>query len=258
MIYGPDISVRKIREQLSEQFGLKNFVQDKSGVKCIELISAGFTASEPAIFGEVNQDYVYRELEWYKSQSLNVNDIPGGPPSIWVACGSKGERSEPGFINSNYGYLIFSKENGNQYDRVKDELRKNPDSRRAVMIYTRPTIWNEYNLDGMSDFICTNSVQYVIRRGRLYGIVQMRSNDAWAGYRNDFAWQRFVLYRLAGDLNVEAGHIFWNAGSLHLYERQFYLVDHYLKTDRKEWHITKKKYDELYPGSEWASAVSSS
>jgi hypothetical protein len=59
------------------------FVTDKTGVKMLEIVNASFVADEPAIFGSVNYDYVARELKWYKSQSLNVNDIPDGPPAIW-------------------------------------------------------------------------------------------------------------------------------------------------------------------------------
>ena len=164
-------------------------------------------------------------MEWYLSQSLNVNDIPGETPKIWQAVASK-----DGLINSNYGYLVFNEKNFSQYQNVLAELKTNPNSRRAVMIYTRPSIHNEYSTDGMSDFICTNAVQYLIRDGRLHVVVQMRSNDAWAGYRNDYAWQVHVQTLLANDLGVLTGDIAWQVGNLHLYERQFYLVEHYAKT----------------------------
>lgn len=166
-----------------------------------------------------NEDYIQRELEWYKSMSLNVNDIPGGAPLIWQQVSST-----EGLINSNYGFLVWSANNYAQYNHVLSELTKNPFSRRAVMIYTRPSIWLEYNRDGMSDFICTNTVQYMIRSGMLHAVVQMRSNDVIFGYRNDWAWQKYLLDRLADDLNVPAGDIVWNAGSLHVYERHFDMV----------------------------------
>lgn len=51
------------------------------------------------------------------------------------------------------------------------------------MIYQRPSIWYEYNLDGASDFICTNSVAYYIRDGKLHCSVSMRSNDVVYGYK---------------------------------------------------------------------------
>lgn len=212
-------NVADIREyfQLAKAEG--NYVTDKSGVKMLELISASFVADQPAIFGKVNQDYVDRELAWYKSQSLNVNDIPGGPPAIWKQVADK-----EGFINSNYGWCVWSPMNGNQYDRAVTELKNYPDSRRAVMIYTRPSMWNKYNINGMSDFMCTNAVQYVIRHGQVNAIVQMRSNDVVFGYKNDYAWQKYVLDLVAADLDVPAGVILWNAGSLHVYERHFDLI----------------------------------
>jgi thymidylate synthase len=74
----------------------------------------------------------------------------------------------------------------------------------------------------------------------------MRSNDAWAGYRNDYAWQVYVLEQVTQELRYrgkfyDRGEIIWNAGSLHIYERQFYLVDNYIKT--RELSITKEEYD---------------
>jgi thymidylate synthase len=215
-----------IRELFIGEFYKNNFVTDKSGVKLLELVGINFLADEDNIFGQVNVDYVQRELQWYLSQSLNVNDIPGEVPKIW-----KEVATPKGLINSNYGYLVFSPENGSQYNNVLNELVNKPTSRRAVMIYTRPTMWSDYNKDGMSDFICTNSVQYFIRNNRLDVFVSMRSNDVVFGYRNDYAWQKFVRDRLIedinhdSDMNLKPGKIMWSVGSLHVYERDFWRVE---------------------------------
>lgn len=212
-------TVDTIRRAFKDMLAREDFVTDKTGVKMLEMVGAQFKANESAIFGVPNDDYIKRELDWYRSMSLNVNSIPGGPPAIW-----KQVASSDGQINSNYGYLIWSYENELQYESVLTELMYNPNSRRAVMIYTRPTMHKDYNRDGMSDFICTNAVQYMIRDGKLQTVVQMRSNDVVYGYRNDWAWQRYVQNMLATDLNVDAGDIFWQVGSLHVYERHFDLV----------------------------------
>lgn len=217
--------ITDIRNEFVTAYEQGRFTTDKSGCKTVEILGASFVADEPSIFGAVNEDYVTRELAWYLSQSLRVGDIPGEVPKIWQAVASKG-----GLINSNYGYLVWHEKNYNQYQNVLLELKNNPNSRRAVMIYTRPSMHYEYNTDGMSDFICTNAVQYQIRDGRLCAVVQMRSNDAWAGYRNDYAWQVYVQNALADDLGILPGDIIWQVGNLHLYERQFYLVEHYIKT----------------------------
>ena len=213
-------TVADVRSWFRELKTNQDCVTDKTGCKMIEVIGATFIADETSIFGTVNQNYVKREIEWYKSMSRNVHDIPGGTPAAWKACASSG-----GLINSNYGYLIWSDENHNQYDHVLAELKRAPESRRAEMVYTRPSIWKEYNTDGMSDFICTDSVQYFIRDGKLLADVRMRSNDVVFGYKNDKFWQDYVHKQLASDLGVSVGPMIWHAGSLHVYERHWNLID---------------------------------
>ena len=202
------------------------FVVDKTGVKTIEILNAAFEADEDFIVRPPNTEYITRELEWYESQSLDVNDIPGNTPAIWKAVSDKNDK-----INSNYGYLVHSEENYSQYLSVLAELSDNPESRRANMIYTRPSIQMDAFSNGMSDFICTNNVQYFIRDGKLITSVYMRSNDAVFGYNNDFAWQKHVRDSLIDDLETDTykrylpGPIYWNVGSLHVYERHFKFVE---------------------------------
>lgn len=230
--------VDDIREILWEEYEAQNFVIDPvSGSKTIEMTGVQFLANSPTIFGAVNNDYVKRELEWYKSMSLNVNDIPGKVPEIW-----KRVATPDGRINSNYGWAIFSEENGNQYKNAVAELKRNPTSRRAQMIYTRPSMWTDYNKDGMSDFMCCSNTVHHIREHTLLTHVYFRSNDAFAGYRNDYAWMLFVHKKMAKELRVIPGDIVWHAASLHLYEPQFYLAEFYGETGR--YDITKKDYED--------------
>lgn len=217
------MNVNNIRNKFIIKFKKNDFIKDKSGIKTIEIIAANFIANENYIFGNPNIDYIKREINWYKSQSLNVNDIEGNTPKIWKLISDKN-----GNINSNYGWCIFSKENFNQYKNCLLELKENKLSRRAVMIYNRPSMWHDYNKNGMSDFICTHAVHFFIRNNKLSCQVLMRSNDAWAGYRNDYAWHDYIFNMLALDLKVKTNKIYWVAGSLHLYERQFYLIEQYI------------------------------
>lgn len=218
--------VSDIREEFARLYTNGAFVTDKTGVQVVEVIGASFVANEDSIFGTPNGDYIARELTWYNSQSLNVNDIPPPVPVIWQKCATP-----DGFINSNYGWCIFSEANGSQFDNVVKELNANPFSRRAEMIYTRPSMHSDYNRNGMSDFICTEAVQYFIRDGSLHTVVKMRSNDAVYGYNNDYAWQKYVQLKVLSKLNdrVVPGNIYWNAGSLHVYSRHFNLIEEYIK-----------------------------
>jgi len=230
------MNVSDIRQYFIQALANKKFTTDRTGSKTIELIGASFIADEPAIFGTVNEDYVNAELAWYTAESNNINDIKYGdePPKAWQYAAN-----EHGEINSNYGMLIHSEKYHNQYGQVLDELLTNMDSRRAAMIYNRPSIWCEYNDNGKNDFICTNAVTYYIREGKINCVVQMRSNDVVYGYKNDYAWQLHVLQTLTRDYNtlysrasadadyrrdMEVGTITWQVQNLHVYERHFDLV----------------------------------
>jgi len=214
-------TVVDIRQHFIDELKDEAFTIDKTGQKTIELIGASFLATENSIFGEPNADYIDAEINWYLSGSTNIFDIyvDRDPPKAWEYSANR-----HGEINSNYGHLIFSDKYYRQYDNVLTELLENPDSRRACMIYNRPSIWTEFNENSKNDFICTNAVTYYIRNNELQSVVQMRSNDVVFGYKNDYAWQQYVLKTLARDLGIKPGFIHWQVQNLHVYERHFHLV----------------------------------
>lgn len=231
--------ISDIRQEFIEKLNKEEFVGNT-----IEIIGATFLADEESIFGIVNHEWNQRELKWYESQSLSVLDIPAPIPKIWLDISSSNKT-----INSNYGWCIWSEENGNQYEYVLSSLRDNPNSRQGQMIYTRPSMHVDATKDGMKDFMCTAYNQFYIRDGKLISHYVMRSNDCWAGYKGDRHWAKVVQSRLANDLGIEPGDLIWTASSLHVYDRQYYLVDYHSKHGHSK--ITKDEYRKMYPGSKY-------
>ena len=227
-------SVHDIREFFKGELADEAFTIDKTGQRTIELIGANFLATEPAIFGEPSQAYINSALAWYESQSTNINDIYG--PSKPAPAAWQYSADPHGNINSNYGHLVFSKKYHNQFQNAFDELWSNPDSRRAQMIYNRPSIWVEFDEGGKSDFICTNAQTFYIRDGILMMVSQMRSNDAIFGYKNDYAWAQYLMDKFVAQWNqqcklpgnkhftIQKGMLTWQVMNLHVYERHFNLV----------------------------------
>ena len=68
-------SVKDVREFFIGELKDEAFTIDKTGQKTIEMLGANFIASEPAIFGTPNQEYIDAEIKWYESESTNINDI---------------------------------------------------------------------------------------------------------------------------------------------------------------------------------------
>lgn len=212
-------NVADIRKAFVRLYHDKQFCENGT----IEITGASFIADEDAIFGTPNLEYIDRELAWYKSQDLSISGLEPNIPAIWKKVASK-----KGFINSNYGWCIYSEENNHQFAKAIVQLVKDQFSRQALMIYTRPTMHEDARKDGMSDFMCTNTVQLLIRKGKLEYHVNMRSNDVVYGFNNDLAWHKSVYSRCMQVLRkfyeLEQTDIYWNACSLHVYPRHFHLL----------------------------------
>lgn len=173
-------------------------------------------------------DYLKREHDWYMSKDRSIkgwmDDI-----KIWNWCASKDDKQE---INSNYGWCVFSEENGNQYENCLQKLKDDENSREALMIYTRPTMHTDAIENGKHDFICTISAHVLIRDGKLYYIATQRSCDFITGFSFDFPWHCFVYQMMYEELKekypeLEVGCIFYNIASLHVYERNENLLKAY-------------------------------
>lgn len=192
----------------------------------VALYGVSFIADEDVMFHKPSEDYIKRESEWYKSQSLNVFDIPGKVPKIWKNCAA-----EDGTIISNYGWMLFSKENGEQFKNAMRSIKRDPDSRQAVAIFMRPSMHQEWNKDGRHDFCCTYNYnfQYDGMTNDLNLVVNMRSNDAATGYTNDVRWAKEVLAMACEELNANPGVVVWRADNFHVYPRSFHELDEFIK-----------------------------
>lgn len=228
-----EILIKEVFLPLYQKIQSKDFVKDKTGVKMVELIAPRLelNPSQPILdFGsrKTPMKYAEAELKWYDSQDLSVEFI-GKSAQIWNDIAST-----DGKVNSNYGWCIYSEENYFQYESAVRELMNNTESRRSCMIYNRPNMQEDYNKDGMNDFMCTFATQHFIRNKKLIYIVSMRSNDCVFGFFNDFYWHCVVYDRMYTQLrkkyiNLEKGNMIWIANSLHAYERHFELLEKMIK-----------------------------
>ena len=132
------------------------------------------------------------------------------------------------------GILDFEVERGNweytyhgrmekQIPWVIGELRRNPDSRRAVV-----NIRSEHDLSSDSP-ACLQIIHFLIRGGALHCKVVFRSNDATkAAYMNAFALV-MLQKRIADELGVKVGSYTHRANSFHVYARDYDMFDGYIR-----------------------------
>ena len=151
--------------------------------------------------------YAVGELLWYLSGSNMVKDI-SRYGKAW------NDLTDDNLtVNSAYGYRIKKKFGFDQWEFVKDILKRDPNSRQATIhIKDASNVLTK-------DTPCTIALQYQIRDNKLYATTVMRSNDIWLGWPYDvFAFTSFQIL-MAMELGVELGTYTHIALNLHLYEK---------------------------------------
>lgn len=109
---------------------------------------------------------------------------------------------------------------------IYKELKRNPYSRRAV-IDVRD--WEVDTKEENNSPACLQNIQFFIRNDKLCMKVLMRSNDAVeATFMNMWAFVR-LQEKVANELNIEVGSYTHRANSFHCYEKDFGLLDGYVK-----------------------------
>jgi Thymidylate synthase len=125
---------------------------------------------------------------------------------------------------------------------IYEELKRNPDSRRAV-IDVRD--WKKDTSHGNTSPACLQHIQFFIREGKLHMKVLMRSNDApEATFMNMFAFI-MLMRRVAENLGVKTGSYTHRANSFHCYEKDFKLLDSYIRGIESGENITYE-YEGFY------------
>ena len=153
MIKNEDVIIEQFKLLYSKL--INGDILDIRGTKSVEILDCNMKLNprqKILDFGirKTPIEYAKRELIWYDSMDLSVNTISEYAKMWKIIC------DKDGHVNSNYGWCIYSDENYNQYNSCLKTLNDDRYSRRATMIYNRPSMQLEYNKNGRNDFICTN------------------------------------------------------------------------------------------------------
>ena len=203
------------------------------GQKIKEVIGASFTINNPrsrlpyVVGRKFGLGYLAAELIWYLSGN-NSTEWISKYSSFWSNISDDGKTA-----NSAYGARLFQKHEKiaqgrfSQWDYIVNELKHDPDSRRAVMHLRVP----DDSIDAKLDVPCTLALQFFIREGLLHQVAIMRSSDVIFGIAYDIP--AFTVFQeiLANELGVGLGTYTHISNSLHIYERHFEMARKILERD---------------------------
>lgn len=179
--------------------------------------------------------YAFGEFLWYMSGRNCLNQME------YYAKKMANFSDDGKTLNSAYGYRIFGHHPElpfDQWDDVVQKLALDPDSRQAIIHLHTP------NNKPTKDEVCTLTLQFMIRGGKLEMYVNMRSNDIVWGFTYDVFSFTSMQELMANELGIPMGNYYHNAASMHIYSRDFDMLERV--TD--QWQILQHftRYDKEF------------
>lgn len=235
---------------IKDVYNNPDFVSAPRGMKVKEILGYQFKILNPlhripyVSAREFSVQYVIAELLWYLSGNDSTEWI-SNYSAFWSKISDDGKTA-----NSAYGSRIFKPHDRiakivdstwTQWDYVVNELKSDPDSRRAVIHVRSP----QDSILAALDVPCTLSLQFFLRNDKVHMVASMRSSDVILGLAYDVPaftiFQELLALQLTKELGrpIGLGEYTHLSASLHVYERHFKMVEKILDED------TRRDYQDI-------------
>lgn len=230
---------------LKDVYHHPEFISSPRGMMVKEILGYQFRIVNPRhripyVRGrDLSVHYMIAELLWYLAGNDSTEWI-SNYSTFWSKISDDGHTA-----NSAYGARIFKPhermcatvdENWTQWNYVIEELKKDPDSRRAVIHIRSP----QDSILATLDVPCTLSLQFFLRNDKVHMVTSMRSSDVILGLAYDVPaftiFQELLALQLSSELGrpIGLGTYTHLSASLHVYERHFKMVEKILGEDWKQ------------------------
>jgi len=164
--------------------------------------------------GRLDYDYIEKFYDWLISGSTDTEAAFKEYPNVAKFLKKPENSLLPDNFNTFYGPRIVG-----QREQVVNELKSNPNSRRAVISILKDSDLILLGTDEKLEFPCTDSATFFIREGKLNCHLHMRSQNMVTVVKLDmYLWARFTC-EMAKELGVETGIFSSSIVSAHVFER---------------------------------------
>ncbi|MDO9477534.1 MAG: thymidylate synthase, partial [Pseudohongiella sp.] len=155
---------------------------------------------------------IIHELLWFLTGDTNIRYLKENGVSIWDEWAD-----EKGDLGPVYGFQWRSwpAQDGKSVDQISNviaQIKKNPDSRRLMVVAYNPAY-----VDQMALPPCHSLFQFYVANGRLSCQLYQRSADTFLGVPFNIASYALLTHMVAQQCDLEPGDFIWTGGDTHLY-----------------------------------------
>jgi thymidylate synthase len=155
---------------------------------------------------------IIHELLWFLTGDTNIRYLKENGVSIWDEWAD-----DNGDLGPVYGFQWRSwpAADGASVDQISNviaQIKKNPDSRRLMVVAYNPAY-----VDQMALPPCHSLFQFYVANGRLSCQLYQRSADTFLGVPFNIASYALLTQMVAQQCDLEPGEFIWTGGDTHLY-----------------------------------------
>ncbi|AZZ35835.1 thymidylate synthase [Bdellovibrio sp. qaytius] len=155
---------------------------------------------------------IFHELLWFLKGETNIRYLKENKVSIWDEWAD-----EEGELGPVYGkqWRSWEAADGTTIDQISnviEEIKKNPDSRRLLVVAFNPSDINKMALPPCHAFF-----QFYVADGKLSCQLYQRSADIFLGVPFNIASYALLVHMVAQVCNLEVGEFIHTLGDAHIY-----------------------------------------
>lgn len=169
---------------------------------------------------------IFHELLWFLKGDTNIKYLQDNKVTIWDEWAD-----ENGNLGPVYGkqWRSWETADGRKIDQIAnvvEQIKKNPDSRRLMVVAFNPS-----DVDKMALPPCHAFFQFYVANGKLSCQLYQRSADIFLGVPFNIASYALLVHMIAQVCNLKVGDFIHTLGDAHIYSNHLDQVKTQLQRD---------------------------
>ena len=159
---------------------------------------------------------IFHELLWFLKGETNIKYLKDNKVSIWDEWADENGNLGPVYGKQWRSWEAADGKTIDQLTNVINEIKKNPDSRRLLVIAFNPA-----DIEKMALPPCHAFFQFYVANGKLSCQLYQRSADIFLGVPFNIASYALLVHMVAQVCDLEVGEFIHTLGDAHIYSNHF-------------------------------------